>query len=308
MAEQVKPDAFDPPCHKLKPNIKTKLDALLKEYGSQFAKDETSIGTIPLTEMTIDIGTSVPVSQKTYLIAMIHYQWVKDEIDKLLTAKVIQGSQSSWSVSIIVVPKGDGGKHLVIDYHTLNKVTRKFTWPMPKVEDIFSKLNSAKYFSTLDLSAGYHHIPLDKSSITKMAFNSPFGKYEYIKLPFRLAQAPAYFQEPMIGILKDFNFTISYLDEIIIFSRTAKEHLTHIKQVQKLRTIHLLVKLSKCHIFHQGNTIPRTHPQHQRHLTTPIKNSGNQKHASTKDAQTGMHISWIIWILQKIYQELCQNC
>ena len=84
-------------------------------------------------------------------------------------AKVIHSSRSSWSALIIVVPKGDGGKHLVINYRALNKVTRKFTWPMPKVEDIFSKLNEATYFTTLDLQAGYHHIPLDKPSILKMA-------------------------------------------------------------------------------------------------------------------------------------------
>ena len=101
--------------------------------------------------MTIDTGTANPVSQKPYPIAMKHYEWVKNEIEKLLTAKVIRSSQSSWSAPIIVVPKGDGGKHLVIDYRALNKVTRKFTWPMPKVEDIFSKLNGATYFTTLDL-------------------------------------------------------------------------------------------------------------------------------------------------------------
>ena len=72
----------------------------------------------------------------------------------------------------------------MIDYHPLNKVTRKFTWPMPKVEDIFSKLNGAKYFSTLDLQAGYHHIPLDESSIPKTAFNAAFRKCEYKKVPF----------------------------------------------------------------------------------------------------------------------------
>ena len=88
-------------------------------------------------EMTIDMGKSDPVSQKPYPIAMKNYQWVKDEIEKLLTAKVICSSRSSWSAPIIVVPKGDGGKQLVIDYHALNKVTRKFTWPMSKVEDIF---------------------------------------------------------------------------------------------------------------------------------------------------------------------------
>ena len=115
--------------------------------------------------MTIDTGTTNPVSPKPYPIAMKHYQWVKEEIEKLLTAKVIHTSHSSWSAPIIVVPKGDGGKCLVIDYRPLNKVTRKFTGPMPKVEDIFSKLNGARYFTTLDLQTGYHHIPLDKPSI-----------------------------------------------------------------------------------------------------------------------------------------------
>ena len=141
MAEKVTPDIFNPPCHTLSNNIQHELDTLLKEYESQFAKDKTSIGTAPLTSMTIDTGTSNPVSQKPYPIAMKHYQWVKEEIEKLLAAKVICSSRSSWSAPIIVVPKGDGGKHLVIDYRALNKVTRKFTWPMPKVGNIFSKLN-----------------------------------------------------------------------------------------------------------------------------------------------------------------------
>ena len=164
---------------------------------------------------------------------MKHYQWVKKEIEKLLTAKVICSSRSRWSAPIIVVPKGDGGIHLVIDYIALNKVTRKFTWPMTKVEDIFSKLNRATYFTMLDLQAGYHHIPLDKPSIPKTAFNSPFGKYKYIKVPFGLAQAPAYFQELMMGILKDFSFAIAYLDDIIIFSKTPQDHLLHIRKVFK---------------------------------------------------------------------------
>ena len=133
--------------------------------------------------MTIDTGDPEPMSQKPYPIAMKNYQWVKDEIEKLLTTKVIHSSRLNWSAPIIVVPKGDGGKWLVINYRALNKVTRKLTLPMPKVEDIFSKLNTSKYFSTLDLQAGYHHVPLDKSSIRETAFNSPFRKYKYIKVP-----------------------------------------------------------------------------------------------------------------------------
>ena len=127
MAEQVQLDIFNPPHHKLRPSIESKLNVLLEEYASQFTKDETSIGTMPLTEMTNDTRTSNPVSHKPYPIAMRNYQWVKEEIEKLLTAKVICSSRYTWSAPIIVVPEGDGGKGLVINYSTLNKVTRKFT-------------------------------------------------------------------------------------------------------------------------------------------------------------------------------------
>ena len=121
---------------------------------------------------------------------------------------------------------------------------------MPKVEDIFSKLKRATYFTTLDLWAGNHHIPLDKPSIPKMAFNSPFGKYKYIKVPFGLAQAPAYFQELMTGILKDFNYAIAYLDDIIIFSKTPQGHLSHIRKVfKKLKSANPSMKKSKCNFF-----------------------------------------------------------
>ena len=105
MAEMVTPDTFNSPCHELSTAEQNDLDLLLWEYESQFAKDETSIGTTPMTSMTIDTGTSKHISQKPYSMAMKHYQWVKDEIEKLLAAKVIHTSRSSWSTLIIVVPK-----------------------------------------------------------------------------------------------------------------------------------------------------------------------------------------------------------
>ena len=107
---------------------------------------------------------------------------------------------------------------------------------MPKVEDIFSQLNGAKYFSTLDLRVGYHHISLDEESITKTASTLPFGKYKYIKVPFGLTQAPAYFQDFMTGILKDFNFVIAYLNDIIIFSKTSRPHKTKFSRNYEVHT------------------------------------------------------------------------
>ena len=160
--EHVQPDSFTPPLHTLPDDVRKSLNQPLETFKSQFSKDETSIGTIHLTKMQIDTGDAESVWQRPYPITMKHYDWVRSEINKLHDALVIHNSHSSWSAPIIVVPKGDGGKCLVIDYRALNKVTQKFVWPMSRVEDIFSKLKGAKYFSTFDLHAGYHHIPLDE--------------------------------------------------------------------------------------------------------------------------------------------------
>ena len=88
---------------------------------------------------------------------------------------------------------------------------------MPRLEDILARLGKAKYFTTLDLRSGYHHVALDKQSIKKTAFCTPFGKYEYLKVPFGLAQAPSYFQKLMNKVLNGLNFAFAYLDDIIIF-------------------------------------------------------------------------------------------
>ena len=115
LPKTIKPDSFTPPKYQLDATIQQQLGNLLRTFKDQFAKDETTIGTTPLTQMSIDTGDSDPVSQNPYLIAMKHYNWVKEEINKLLEAGVIRNSHSSWLAPIIVVPKGDGGKCLVID-------------------------------------------------------------------------------------------------------------------------------------------------------------------------------------------------
>ena len=212
--EHIQPDCFTPSLYTLLGDVKKSLNQLLKSFKSQFTQGETSIGTTHLTKM--QIGDSEPVLQRWYPIAMKHYDWVRSEISRHLDTWAICSSQSSWSALIIVVAREDGGEYPGIDYRALNKVTLKFVWPIPRVEDIFLKFNGAKYFPTLDLCAGYHHIPLDVDSFPKTAFTFPFGKYEYLKVPFGLAQTLAYFQELMNKVLKDLPFSIAYMDDIII--------------------------------------------------------------------------------------------
>ena len=89
MSETITSDTFNPPHHEISPSVQNSLTSLLEEYNSQFAQDKTSIGTTSLTSMSIDTGDADSISQKLYPIAMKHYDWVKNEIEKLLTTKVI---------------------------------------------------------------------------------------------------------------------------------------------------------------------------------------------------------------------------
>ena len=242
-----KPELQDAPIDQ-----KTKLDLeqLLEKNKDAFAEDERQIGTTPLITMSIDTGDQPPIAKRPYTLALKHHDWVRAEIDKLLEAGVIRESDSSWSAPIVVVPKSDGGKRLCIDYRALNQITRTYIWPMPRIEDILAKLGKAKFFTTLDLRSGYHHIALDKHSIKKTAFCTPFGKYEYLKVPFGLAQAPSYFQKLMNKVLNGLNFAFAYLDDIIIFSTTAEEHMRHIQIViDRLKSAQLKLKKSKCAFF-----------------------------------------------------------
>ena len=162
---------------------------------------------------------------------------------------MIRESHSSWSAPIVVVPEGDGEKRLCVDYRALNAITRTYVWPMPRVEDI-SKMGKVKFFTILDLRSGYHHIALDQNFIKHTAFVTPFGKYEYMKVPFGLAQAPAYFQNLMNRMLNGLHFTLAYLDDVIIFSETEEQHLKHIQIVfTRLKQADLKLKKNRCAFF-----------------------------------------------------------
>ena len=122
--------------------------------------------------------------------------------------------------------------------------------PLPKITEMYAKLKGAKVFSTIDLRSGYHHIALGKSSRAKTAFVTPFGKYEFLMVPFGLAQAPAYFQLLMNKVLKGLKFAMTYLDDIIIFSQDKLQHLEHLEIVfSHLREAGLKMKRSKCDFF-----------------------------------------------------------
>ena len=247
-------------------DIRQKFEELCEECGEAFSKNNEDIGRTKLVKMDIDTGDSPPVSSRPYTLPLKHYEWVQREIESLEHAGVITKSMSKWASPIVVVPKksapGEPPKRrLCVDFRKVNELQQEVITagktkgqisihPLPKINEMYAKLKGAKVFSTIDLRSGYHHIALGKSSRAKTAFVMPFGKYEFLMVPFGLAQAPAYFQLLMNKVLKGLKFTMMYLDDIIIFSQDELQHLEHLEIVfSRLREAGLKMKRSKCDFF-----------------------------------------------------------
>ena len=123
-----------------------------------------------------------PIAKWPYTLSLKHYDWVRKEIDKLLKAGVIRKSHSSYSAPVVIIPKSNNEKRICVDFRSLNSIARTCLLPIPKVEDIFTRLGKAKFFTMLDLRAWYHHTALDEDAMEKTAFILPFGKCEYLKV------------------------------------------------------------------------------------------------------------------------------
>ena len=247
-------------------DIRQKFEELCEEYGEAFPKNNEDISRTKLVRMDIDTGDSPPVSSRPYTLPLKHYEWVQREIESLEHAGVITKSMSKWASPIVVAPKksapGEPPKRrLCVDFRKVNKLQQEVITagktkgqisilPLPKIDEMYAKLKGAKVFSTIDLSSGYHHIALGKSSRAKTAFVTPFGKYKFLMAPFGLAQAPAYFQLLMNKVLKGLKFVMTYLDDKIIFSENESQHLEHLETVfSHLRETRLKMKWSKCDFF-----------------------------------------------------------
>ena len=138
-----------------------------------------------------------------------------------------------------------------MDFRKVNKVTKPMSFPLVRIEDIFDSVGEAKarYFTTLDLASGFWQIPLDPRTKHKTAFTTCHGNYEFNRLPFGLSNSPATFQAMMTSVLHSLQFKMClvYIDDVIVFSSTFREHLSHLDLVfQRMRKANLTLKPSKC--------------------------------------------------------------
>ena len=208
---------------------KKQLISLLKEKCSIF-------GTVPghttLAEHSIDTGEAPPVYHPPYRIPTAWQNQVRKEIQTMLDSGVIEPSTSPWTSPIIPVKKKDGSLRLCIDYRKLNSITKEDRNPMPRVDVMLEQLGKATYISTLDLTQGYYQVPVFKTDQEKTAFVARTGKYHFKRMPFGLKGAPTTFQRLMDVVLAPcYQYANAYIDDIIVFSSSWEDHLTHLRDV-----------------------------------------------------------------------------
>jgi hypothetical protein len=153
---------------------------------------------------------------------------------------------------VLFVEKKDGTKRMCIDYRSLNEVTIKNKYPLPRIEDLFDQLRGASVFSKIDLRSGYHQLRIRPSDIPKTAFITKYGLYEFMVMSFGLTNAPAYFMYLMNSVFMDYldKFVVVFIDDILIYSQNEQEHEEHLRKVlQRLRGCQQYAKLSKCEFW-----------------------------------------------------------
>lgn len=225
---------------------------LLQKYSCVFSAHEGDIGCTNLISHDIPLVDELPVRQRYRRIPPSEYEAAKAHIRKLLEAQVIRESCSPFASPIVLVKKKDGSLRLCVDYRLLNNKTPKDSFPLPRIEESLDALSGARWFSTLDLTAGYNQVPVTEGDKRKTAFCTPFGLFEWNRMPFGLCNAPSTFQRLMERIFGDQHCQslLLYLDDVVVFSSTITEHMERLDAVLgRLQQENLKAKLEKCAFF-----------------------------------------------------------
>jgi hypothetical protein len=166
---------------------------------------------------------------------------------ELQEAGYIRLSSSPWGAPVLFVQKKDGSQRMCIDYRSLNDVTIKNKYHLPRIEDLFDQMSGARVFSKIDLRSGYHQMKIRPADIPKTAFCTRYDLYEFTVMSFGLTNAPAYFMNLMNKVFMEYlyRFVMVFIDDILIYSKNDSDHEEHLRLVlQKLRDNQLYAKFS----------------------------------------------------------------
>ena len=190
-----------------------------------------------------------PPKPKIYRMSPAELRDLKEQIDGYLAKGFIRPSGSSFAAPVLFARKPDGSLRMCIDYRGLNLLTVKDKYPLPRIDDLLDILAGASVFTLMDMAQGYHQILVAEEDTFKTAFNTRYGQFEWVVMPFGLSNCPAMLQRTMNIIFKPYldEFVMVYMDDVMVFSKSPEEHIKHLTLVlQALKKYQFFIRLNKC--------------------------------------------------------------
>jgi hypothetical protein len=244
---ECKPTGELPNMDHLADDQRASLGPLLQRYSHLFGGE---LGAMKGVTHDIDVGGHSPIKQNYYRVSPAQQELLRHEVNEMLRLGVIQPSQSEWGSPLILVKKPCGKWRPCVDYRRVNAVSKGDAYPLPRLDDLVDRLGGATYITTLDANKGYWQVLLTERARAISAFVTPFGHYEFIKMPFGVKGGPNTYQRAMNNLLVGLeDWAAAYLDDLSIQSETWETHLARLEQVfVRLEANGVTLNAKKCMI------------------------------------------------------------
>ena len=226
---------------------------LVQKFHMIFSKNDLDLGKTDKVKYKIKVTDSTPFKERYRRIPPSQYEAVRKHLQEMLDIGAIRPSDSPWCNAVVLVKKKNGELRFCIDLRKLNARTVKDAYSLPRIDETLERLKVSCIFSSLDLKSGYWQVEIEEESKQYTAVTlGPLGFFECNRMPFGATNVPATFQRLMESCLGDLNLNwcIIYLNDVVVYAPTVKEHLVRLEAVfQKLKDAGLKLKPSKCDLF-----------------------------------------------------------